>query len=47
MTISPEQLERFVELYSKEYGVVLDEERAIKEFTKLAQLYKIVYLKKA
>lgn len=43
MPVSPEQLKKFIELYSKEYKVVLDESRAQEELDKLSQLYKILY----
>ncbi len=46
MAISPEQLERFIKLYSNEYGVILSEEKAISEINKLAQLYRAVYRNK-
>ena len=46
MALLPEQLQIFTELYNKEYGVVLSEEQAILEFSKLSELYKIVYQKK-
>lgn len=47
MVIPPEQLDKFIELYFKEYGIVLTEEKAIAELTKLLQLYQTIYLKKA
>jgi hypothetical protein len=33
-----------MELYEKEYGIILTSEKAEEEFSKLCQLYRLVYL---
>ena len=41
--ITKERIKKFKELYKKEYGIELDDERAYLETSKLLNLYKLVY----
>jgi hypothetical protein len=44
MSISPDQLKKFIDLYKEQYGIILNEEKAKEEFFKLAELYRNLYL---
>lgn len=43
MSISKEALEKFKEIYRKEYGKDISDEEALKQATSLLRLMKIIY----
>jgi len=47
MEIKEPHLQLFIELYEREFGVSLTQEKAEEEFSKLCQLYSLLYLKQS